>query len=122
MDGKVRLDLIFPLIILCFSTSCYLKPEEIEGKYYSEELGSVYTLTLYRDTFIQILLHDGDTFKNVGKYTLYDYVYLHSWKSQQELLDTSRGGCSGCQLFYSNNKLRNYLDPDSDPVDIFEKR
>jgi len=116
-----RLKHIVPVVFL-LAIACNLKPEEVEGEYYSQELGDIYTLTLNKDIFVQVLICNGDTFINTGQYSVYDVIQLYSWKSRDELLNKKKGGCNGCELIYKRGKLMFYSDPDANPIEVFEKK
>lgn len=113
--------LAFISTILMFS-SCELKPEKIEGRYHSKDLGSNYVLTLSKGHFTQTLINNGDTFINGGEYKLSNVIVLYSWKERNEIMDANIGGCNGCELKYENGKLLFYTDPDGSPKETFVKQ
>lgn len=113
----------FTLISLTMVVSaCYLKDDKIEGTYFHSILGKRYSLILSKGKFTQILIRGNDTFANSGEYSLLDVVSLSGWKEREELRDTTKGGCVGCELIYKDGKLLFYTDPDDSPVDVFIKQ
>jgi hypothetical protein len=103
-------------------SGCYLEPDKIEGTYFESISGKQYSLILSNGKFSQILINGSDTFVNSGDYSLSDLVSLSGWKEREELANTTKGGCIGCELKYIDGKLFFYTDPDDAPVEVFIKQ
>lgn len=108
--------------IVLYVKCCTLRPEQVEGTYFHDRLGDRYRLILADEKFTQMLIWGNDTFMNYGEYSLSDVVHVSSWKEKEEIPDSSKGGCMGCELKYRNGRLRFYTDPDGGPEDVFVRQ
>ena len=110
------------IVTVFLFNACQLDTEEIEGEYYNKDDGNLYTLVLSNGVYTQRLIVGDDTIINRGTYDITNVVELDWWKEREDLLDSSRGSCVGCELKVKGNKLLYYIDPDSGPVEVFIKK